>query len=530
MKAFAALYRRLDETTRTNARIAALQDYFREACASDAAWAFYFLAGNKLKRLLLQRQLRAWAAEAGNLPDWLFDESHEAVGDLAETMALIVPDGDSTFDMSLSECVVQTLLALKKLDENQQRASVLATWRSMNVGERLVWNKLITGAMRVGVSQKLVVRALSEATGIPVATLAHRLMGNWEPTAEFYCSLVAPDDDAADLSRPYPFCLAHPLAMEPDQLGDVSDWLAEWKWDGIRSQLIRREGECFLWSRGEELITERFPDLRPIFDAIPDGTVLDGEIVGWKDGVLPFSELQRRIGRKTVGRKLLAEVPARFIVFDLLETSGEGLRQQPLGRRRQLLEELTSSLAAEVPLTISERCDAGSWNALAEARSSSRENNVEGLMLKSLSSPYGVGRVTGQWWKWKVDPYSIDAVLIYAQRGSGRRASLYTDYTFAVWDDGQLVPFAKAYSGLTDDEIAEVDRFVRQNTTERFGPVRSVTPELVFELHFENIQSSKRHKSGIAVRFPRMHRWRRDKKPADADQLATLKDLADLSD
>lgn len=531
MKAFATLYRRLDETSKTSLKVSAMAEFFSSASPDDSAWAIYFLSGRKLKRLVLMSRLRSWAAEAAGIPDWLFEESYEAVGDLAETMSLILPGSESEFALTLADCVEKTLLPLRGLAENEQRHGVVSVWNRLSPQERFVWNKLITGAFRVGVSRKLVVRALAETTGLPAATLAHRLMGNWEPTTAFFATLTALDDDSADLSRPFPFRLAYPLADVPDTLGDISDWLVEWKWDGIRSQLIRRQGETFLWSRGEELITERFPDLGPVFKAVPNGTVLDGEVVGWKDGrVLPFTELQRRIGRKTVGKKLRADVPAMFIAFDMLEWNGEDIRSRPTSERRQALEQLVGSLPGELPIQISERVDAADWQSLRELRQSSRERGVEGLMLKSIASPYGVGRVTGQWWKWKVDPFSVDAVLIYAQRGSGRRASLYTDYTFGVWDNGELVSFAKAYSGLTDDEIQEVDRFVRQNTVGRFGPVRSVTPELVFELHFENIQPSKRHKSGIAVRFPRMHRWRRDKKPADADTLTGVKALANTPD
>jgi len=524
MQLFAECYRQLDETTKTNRKIAALRGYFAAAAPADAAWAIYFLTGRRLNRLVLMRNLRAWSAEMAELPEWLFDECYDAVGDLAETIALLLPPPEAQSHMPLHEWMQTVLQPLPRLTEPEQREALRAAWSRLTAAERFVFNKLVTGSFRVGVSQALVVRALAEVSGLPAAVIAHRLMGNWKPTAEFFQALLAPDTGAADRSRPYPFCLAHPLQQEPAALGPIETWSAEWKWDGIRAQLVRRGSETYLWSRGEELILERFPELKPAAERLPDGTVLDGEILAWRDGVLPFGELQKRIGRKNVGKKLLADVPVRLVVFDLLEWEGRDIRHEPFHSRRERLDALLPA-NVESRLVASPVITAASWEELAELRAGSRARQVEGLMLKRRDSAYEVGRVTGSWWKWKIEPYSCDAVLVYAQRGSGRRASLYTDYTFAAWQDGELVPFAKAYSGLSDAEIREVDRFVRQNTLEKFGPVRSVKPELVFELAFEGIQASSRHKSGLAVRFPRIARWRRDKRPADADTLETIRGL-----
>ena len=527
MKAFADLFATLDETTKTTAKVAGLVAYFRSAPADDAAWAVYFLTGRKPKQVVPAKKLRAWAAEAAQVSDWLFEECYHAVGDLAETMALLVPDTGAVSTRPLREWVEVHLLPLRAADEATQKAALLAAWAEFDARQRFVWNKLITGQFRVGVSQLLVVRALAEVSRAEPAAVSHRLMGTWEPTPAFYRALVGLDAADADASRPYPFFLASPLETDPAALGDIGEWAAEWKWDGIRSQLVRRGGQTFLWSRGEELVTDRYPELKALGDRLPDGTVIDGEILPWgPTGVGPFADLQKRIGRKTVSKKLLADLPVVLLAYDLLEWDGKDVRAEPWSRRRATLEGVVARLPG---LKLSEPLTAASWAGLTTLRQESRARNVEGLMLKRLTSPYRAGRVRGDWWKWKVQPFSVDAVLVYAQRGSGKRASLYTDYTFAVWDAGRLVPFAKAYSGLTDDEIAKVDAFVRRNTTEAFGPVRTVKPELVFEVGFEGIQKSTRHKCGVAVRFPRILRQRPDKPAAEADTLDSIRKLANLT-
>lgn len=550
MKLFAKLFAQLDQTNKTNAKVEAIADYFRAADRGSAAWGLFFLCGQKLQRLVTSSLLRQWAMEVAQIEAWLFDECYEAVGDLGETISLVVPrPTEPDTANTLVEWVEQRLLPMRHLTVAEQRNVIITSWKQLDQVACLVLNKLLTGSFRVGVSQKLVVRGLSQACGVEAEVLAHRLMGSWHPTPQFFSELVHPDSGDAQVSRPYPFFLANPLEMTPQELGDVTQWQAEWKWDGIRAQLIRRQGQTYIWSRGEELMKDRFPELEKEAELLVDGTVLDGEIVARLDGeILPFAQLQRRIGRKQLGPKILREVPVAYLMFDVLEWQGRDVRGDPLQSRRQLLDELASelhqrwlkadelkqqsgllSLEAE-PLEKAESyfvlppvVHAGSWDELTDVRSRSREAHAEGLMLKRLDSPYRVGRPRGDWWKWKIEPYTIDAVLIYAQRGHGKRASLYTDYTFAVWDGDTLVPFAKAYSGLTDKEINRVDRFVRQHTLERFGPVRSVQPELVFELAFENIQLSTRHKSGIAVRFPRILRWREDKPISQADSLTTIR-------
>lgn len=542
MKAFADLYSALDGTTSSNAKLAALVEYFRAAPPADAAWAVYFLAGGKPRQIVPVAALRELAQRAAGLPEWLFEESYQAVGDLAETIALLLPQAEHADTAGLAQWVEQRLLPLRGQPPETLSAALDVLWRPLDARARLVLFKLITGAFRVGVSKLLVTRALGEVAGVDPKRVAERLVGYTDisarPTPERFLALIAPTSATGEATprggQPYPFFLAHPLQAPVDDfdtvLGDPAQWLVEWKWDGIRAQLVRRDGQSWLWSRGEELITERFPELAEAARMLPDGTVLDGEIIVWIDGqVQSFALLQQRIGRKTLNAKLLREAPAILMAYDLLEWQGQDWRARPQAERRA---QLTRVIADHVhpALELSPLVQADDWPHFARLRETSRALGVEGFMLKAASAAYGEGRTrdVGVWWKWKIDPYTVDAVLVYAQRGHGRRASLYTDYTFAVWNappgapDRALVPFAKAYSGLTDEEIRAVDAIVRRTTVESFGPVRSVTPTQVFELGFEGIARSGRHKSGIAVRFPRMLRWRTDKPVDEADTLATL--------
>ena len=525
MRRFTDLFIALDETNKTSAKLQAMTEYFSHAAPEDAAWALYFLSGRRINRLVKTGLLRAWAAEMAEVPDWLFDESYYAAGDMAETMALLLPPPEHSTERPLHQWVEQDLLGLLRQTEEGKRETVQNAWRQMDAQQRFVWNKLMTSGFRVGVSLRNVTKAIAAAAGIDDAVIAHRLMGHWEPTPDFYRQLLAAETGEAVISRPYPFYLAYPFTDELPVLGAREEYQVEWKWDGIRSQLIRREGQTFLWSRGEDLITERFPEVEALSEGLPDGVALDGELLAWKDGaVMPFGMLQRRIGRKVLGKKILSDVPVIFMAYDLLEAGNEDIRLLPLSERRARLEQLVTKVN-HASMLLSPIVQEPTWEALAETRRESRERRVEGFMLKRLDAPYRVGRQRGDWWKWKIDPYSVDCVLIYAQRGSGKRASLYTDYTFGIWAGKELVPFAKAYSGLTDEEIRKVDSFVRRNTLEKFGPVRAVKQELVFELGFEGIQKSTRHRSGVAVRFPRMLHWRTDKKAEDADTIETIQAL-----
>lgn len=536
MKEFAALFLALDSTTSTKKKTDALLAYFQRAQPADAAWALYFLAGGKPRQTVPTGLMRAAARELAGIPEWLFDESYDVVGDLAETIAHVLPPAAATIELPLHVWIEERLLALRGQSPEAVSVALKGYWNELDTPGRFLLTKLIGGSFRVGVARSLVLRALAEATGIDAKLLAQRLMGYTDkhhaPDAARYALLVDPSEQSAQgaSGQPYPFFLAHPLQAPVESLGERADWQVEWKWDGIRAQFIRRGTGSWLWSRGEDLLNGRFPELDAMHALLPDHTVLDGEIVVWREGrVQPFADLQKRIGRKTVTKKILAELPVAFLAYDLLEAGGEDVRAWPQRRRRERLEQIVAGAAS--PLQISPLVEAPDWPALAVLREESRSRGVEGFMLKQREGRYGAGRTkdVGTWWKWKIDPYSIDAVLVYAQSGHGRRANLYTDYTFAVWDGGadsrRLVPFAKAYSGLTDEEMRQVDQRIRQTTTEKFGPVRSVTPTLVVELGFEGIQASPRHKSGIAVRFPRMLRLRWDKPVEEADTLRTLQAL-----
>ena len=538
MHQFAALYDQLDATRSTRAKVELMAGYFAAAPAADAAWALYFLAGQRLKRLIAPTLLRRWVSEATGFSPAVVEESYAHVGDLAETIALLLDRANRPVAPSTRGLAdwVQWLESLRGTSADTQRAELLTVWPTLTRAECFLLNKLLTGALRVGVSRGLVLRALAQHSGLPLPLLTQRLMGPWSATVTDYEALLAPGEDRPLPSQPYPFCLASPLDDSPEvsELGPASDYLAEWKWDGIRGQLIRREQSHWLWSRGEELLNGRFPEIEDAARALPDGTVLDGEILAQRgEQVLPFAVLQQRIQRQRLSRRVLADAPVVFRAYDLLEADGEDWRERPLHARRARLQTLISE-AGQPALQLSDTLPAGDWATLATLRVSARERGVEGLMLKRAEAPYLAGRRRGAWWKWKLDPLSVDTVLVYAQAGHGRRANLYTDYTLAVWStaaDGerQLVPVAKAYSGLSDAELTAMDRWIRAHTVEKFGPVRQVSATAeegqVFEIAFEGIQPSPRHKAGVALRFPRIARWRRDKPAREADTLDHLRRL-----
>jgi len=530
MKKFAELFTELDQTTKTNAKIDALAEYFRAADAADALWAVALLTGKKPKRTVKTSELKLWSIELSGVTEWIFEESYHVVGDLAETITLLLPASETQTDYSLSG-MMALLKTLDTKTEEQRKNIIQEIWSQLSTAERFVFNKLITGSFRVGVSQQLVIKALAKNYKLVESNVAHRLMGNWVPETSTLQNLLFNTEDEEDLSKPYPFYLAYQLDVPMETLGNIADWQIEYKYDGIRGQIIVRKGELFVWSRGEELMTDKFPEFEILKTALPDGTVIDGEILPFNgDEPMPFHVMQTRIGRKNLSKKSLADAPLAMMCYDLLEYKGKDVRPLPMSERRSLLEELIEEIKNTNPdaaavLKLSPVFACTTVEEMIALRLASRDRMCEGLMLKHKDSLYEAGRRRGKWWKWKIDPLSVDGVLIYAQRGHGRRADLYTDYTFAVWSGDELVPFTKAYSGLTDKELVEVDSWVKKNTKEKFGPVRSVTPELVFEIAFEGINPSPRHKSGVALRFPRILRWRKDKTIKDANHKEDLLDL-----
>lgn len=527
MQHFSQLISTLAQSTKTNEKLEALSRYFITADEKDKPWVLALFSGRRPKRVVNSAQMRQWSMELTGLPEWLFNECYHTVGDLAETIALLLPPPETKAGSYPLHFWLDGLLRLEKAGEEEKAVFVRNAWDQMEYRERFVFNKLITGGFRIGVSQSTIVNALAKAYNIVPATVSHLISGNWDPQQITMAALLNEESSTIDDSKPYPFFLAYALEGGPQTLGDPDEWQAEWKWDGIRGQVIRRNGQLFIWSRGEELITEKFPEITALLSYLPDGVAIDGEILAYDleaGRPLPFQALQTRIGRKNLTKKQLQEAPVIFHSYDLLEYDKQDLRLLPLLDRRALLEKLVNQVD-QPALKLSPAIAFTDWEELTALREESRNNGSEGLMLKKLTSVYQTGRRRGDWWKWKIDPYTVDAVMIYAQKGHGRRSNLYTDYTFAVKNGDQLVPFAKAYSGLTDKEIAEVDNWVKRNSLEKFGPVRTVKPELVFEIAFEGIGLSSRHKSGIAIRFPRIHRWRRDKPVAEINTLDDLKEL-----
>jgi DNA ligase 1 len=532
LKQFANLVNLLGTSSGTHDKLDALQTYFAEAVDADKVWVIALFSGRKPKRAVNSTQLQEWCRELTGYPLWLFEECYHTAGDLAETIALLLPEaaigqaGATGPEAGTGLAYyLEKLMEIGKEDERTKKKFIVECWDKMGPEERMVFNKLITGGFRIGVSQKMMVNALAASANLTPSVIAHRISGNWDPSSTSFEALLSEQAVEQDISRPYPFYLTYALEGEPSALGSPQQWQAEWKWDGIRGQLVKRAGQLFVWSRGEELMTEKFPEYQVLSNLLPDGVVLDGEIIGLQEGPaikpLSFSALQTRIGRIKVTRKQLTEVPVAFIAYDLLEFEGADCRERTLSERRHRLEMIIYQTGHPI-LRLSPLIHFTEWEELRGLREQSREMGSEGIMLKKKDSPYQAGRRRGDWWKWKIDPLVIDAVMIYAQKGHGRRSNLYTDYTFAVRDGDKLVGFTKAYSGLTDKELAEVDAFVKRNAIEKFGPVRTVKPELVFEIAFEGIAASSRHKSGVALRFPRINRWRKDKK---INEINTLEDL-----
>lgn len=530
MKRLTDTIQKIDQTNSSKLKIEALENYFRTEKESEKIFCVALFTGKKPKGVVRSAQLRTWAAEISGLPEWLFEETYHIVGDLAETIAkiLLSSTNEKRTDTQSLETIFNQLQELKSSTEEKKRKYVTEMWAVLNDKERFVFNKMLTGGFRIGVSQKMMTKALSQVINKEESEISYHLMGNWDPLKINFNGLFFSKEDKANKAHPYPFCLAHPLVNEVSSLGSPEDWCAEYKWDGIRGQLIYRQGELFLWSRGEELITHQFPEFESIKNTFSDHFVIDGEILVKRKGAIqPFTDLQKRLGRKSPGKKTISDYPAHFIAYDILEYNDLNLCSHPLKTRKKVLNDLLSPSPNDL-ISISTTIHFDHWTTLEKARSNARTIGTEGLMLKNYRSIYTAGRKTGSWWKWKIDPFTIDVVMVYAMRGHGRRANLFSDYTFALWEKGELLTVTKAYSGLTDKEMKEVDQFIKKNTIEKFGPVSSVAPEMVFEIAFDGLMKSSRHKSGFALRFPRIKRIRHDKSAKEANSLEDLEKLYNI--
>jgi DNA ligase-1 len=551
---FPLLYCALDEAKSTSVKISLLVRFLAESPRKEAQWGLFLLSGGKVRRVITTTQLRKLAASLSDIPDWLFEESYQLVGDLAETVSLLLPNSGITVtgenaltsqSSSHFSYVYEWGMQLSHLadcpDEDRKLSEITSLLAPLSTRERLVFGKLLTGGLRIGVSKATVIKAIALHYHLDEGTVAYLLVGkNRIEDFDLSTILNAQAHGRSNSLAPYPFALAHPIPLATgrdenvgkpswEELGTPSTWIAEWKWDGIRAQIVVRENGIAIWSRGEEVVSETFPELCELKHILPHDTVIDGEIIAFDAEQLrpaPFARLQQRLNRKKVSKNLLTTVPITFIPYDVLELRGEDLRSHATSERRRILAEmLHSGEVFNSRILQNQPLEWRTWEELEELHSSSRDIPAEGLMLKRADASYPEGRKRGNWWKWKVAPFTVDGVLVYAQKGHGRRANLYSDYTFAVWAGDTLLPFAKAYSGLTDVEMKEVHDYITKNTKERFGPVRTVIPKIVCEIAFEGLSLSTRHKSGVAVRFPRISRLRLDKKVEDADTIETLKGL-----
>lgn len=530
MQGFSELFHDLDGMTKTGDRIERMIAYFKNADSEDAGWASWFLSGNRIQGAVRTRELRVWASVQSGWPVWLIEESYERVGDLAETLSLLIPSNHGGELCSLTQVVEEILIPLVSADAMEKAERIKEAWDRLRPMDLLPFHKLLTGGFRVGVSKGNVCKALAEVGGVQPAVIAQRISGTWDPRTRSFREIIGKESNQDMSFLPFPFCLASPLQVGPAEIGQTKEWWAEWKWDGVRCQLLHGANRGMIWTRGDESAGESFPELLDLCPHLPKGTILDGEILAWgSEGLRSFSRLQKRLGRKEPGPSILKKEPVCFMAYDLLRLGEEDLRKLSFLQRRQKLEKLFKDTPDGFPIRLSERVTGKSWVELSKMRDQSRDRGVEGLMLKRMDSVYSSGRVKGDWYKWKVDPFVADMVVVGAQMGHGKRSNLYSDYTLAVLDaHGEFVTVAKAYSGLTDEELKEVDRFVRKNITGKFGPVRSVKPEIVFEVAFEGARASGRHKSGVALRFPRIQSWRKDKKPTEVDTLENLLGYAQM--
>jgi len=526
MKAFAKLISNLEQTSKEAFKVTALAQYFSNATDEDKLWTLALFTGTRPKRVVDIKALKEFAEQVYTEGEWLFEASHQIVGDMAETIAYFLPKAKRNGNHTLSEWIsmIRTIFNAERID---QRDAITKAWDTLRPEERFIFNKLITGGFRIDVSLKLLSKALAIVTGKDENLLAHKLNSDWHPDEVSFETLIFTENPEAEKSKPYPFHLAHTLESTVAELGDISNWQVERKWDGIRVQVIVRGNKISIWSRKGDILSSKVPELKPLAESMEDGTVLDGELICFKNGkILPINNLRTRFGRRNNSKKQFEESPCVFMAYDILEFKGEDIRNKDLAERRKKLEKVILQYYDEHKIILlSDIINNDNWESINSEREKSREHQVTGLVLKNKKSIYGSSRVEGDWWKWPVDPLFIDAILLYAQAGEGGSSKMYREYSFALWHGEDLVTFAKAKSGLEDKELKELTSFVKKNTKEKFGPVRSVAAVQIFRLAFDSITASKRHKSGILLKNPRLIEWLRDKNIEDGNNLDDLKKM-----
>lgn len=524
MKRFAELCAILESTANAREKMAALTVYFQDAPPPDAIWAIRLLLGWKPSRIATSQTLRRWARECVQFPDWLFEESCAAVGNLLETLALLIPLPDTPGDVPLHVRMQRDLLPLRDLTENEQRAAVSAAWTQMDAQQRFVWNTLLTGGFRPHVSEKTLIRALSAWRGLPTTVLACRLKQEWEPTVAGYRALFSHDIAALDSSQLYPFQRWYEEPPARGASGAIGDWRIDWHRNGMRAQLIKRGSSVFLWSDDHVIVNDTFPEICEAMAAMTDGTVLDGVITAWSaDGPLHRAELERRMKRKRLTKKFKHEVPVRYWVYDLLEIQGEDVRTQPF---RQRIHQAAGIIPTEVGSVIhlAEPLEAASWHRLHALRNDARRHGADGVLLRRwTASACPSTRKADQWRVWKADPLTAPVVLVYVQALNAASGQRSVEGTFAAWDGGDLVPVAKTSAGFSDEDVNAIEEFAKQHTVERFGPVRSLKAELVFTLAFDSVSLSTRRKSGLVLHHPRVAGRLLDASIHDAERIAILR-------
>lgn len=521
MKAFAELIFNLRKWDTENNQIRYIKEYFSISDDRDCIWAIYILLGKKIKNeFRSKQQLKKWACEYAEIPDWLFDESYSFTGDLTETISLILPGKEADSGRTLTEWM-HYMESFCKSDDQGNKKKVVDAWKELDHTETYVFNKLIPGNFKSGVDEKVIIKALSKFLNIESNVISNRIKSNWHPDLISFYELFSKFNPDDIISKPYPFIPEEVFESEPGVLGSAADWLAEQKFKGIRCQLIFRKGKIFLWTDNGELINDKFPEFEFIKKYLPDDSVFTGSIICINNGMKSqHNYLQARLRRKNISSKSLKESPVIFMMNDLLEYEGTDMRNKFLIERKELIKCNKFMISKNNLIKYSENIKFENWEELRTIRRKSSDTISGGIILKKKNSLF-LSDINEKYLICKPEPLSADAVLMYALKGE--RTDLFSEFTLGVWDKGKLVSIAKINSGLSEEEIREVSEFVNNNTLEKFGPVRTVRPELVFNISFESISFSVRHKSGVVLQSPEISKWIRGKNIFDASSLENLK-------